>query len=92
MGFWFLQDPTVGPNAAGGFDGKHVDGDFSSQSSLTNGGGVLGRPRLQVGGRQLNEITGIDEGDVHGSAELGTMNACAFANSCDDHAPMGCRI
>ena len=40
MGFWFLQDPTVGPSASGKFDGQHVDGDVLIQSSLTNGGGV----------------------------------------------------
>ena len=40
MGFWFLQDPTVGVNADGKFSGDHVDGDILIQSSLTNGGGV----------------------------------------------------
>ena len=40
MGFWFIQDPAVGPIAGGDWAGKHTDGDILVQSSLTNGGGV----------------------------------------------------
>ena len=65
MGFWFLQDPTVGPNASGGFDGKHVDGRHShpelarrtaaaSPTSTSSSGTASG----------LTEITGLTEGGL----------------------------
>ena len=88
MGFWFLQDPTVGPNATGGFDGKHVDGDVLIQSSLTNGGGVSDVHVFKWGNGQLNEVTGIDEGACT-LGKLGTMNACAFANIATITRPWG---
>ncbi len=59
MGFWFLQDPTVGPNATGGFDGKHVDGDILVQSSLTNGGGVSDIHVFKWASSRLTEVTGL---------------------------------
>jgi uncharacterized repeat protein (TIGR01451 family) len=39
MGFWFFQD-KVAPDGAGGFNGKHVDGDLLITSDMTNGGSV----------------------------------------------------
>ena len=63
MGFWFLQDPTVGPNASGGFDGKHVDGDILDPELADERRWRVRHPRLQVGGiGHSTEITGLDRG------------------------------
>jgi hypothetical protein len=46
IGIWFFQQ-QVGPNASGGFDGAHVDGDVFLVSAFTGGGG---HPVLDVYG------------------------------------------
>jgi uncharacterized repeat protein (TIGR01451 family) len=88
MGFWFLQDPTVGKNAGGGFDGKHIDGDVLIQSSLTNGGGVSDIHVFKWQGSGMTEVTGLTEGGCVGG-KLGTLNACAFANTGSIGRPWG---
>src|SRR4051812_661514 len=88
MGFWFLQDPTVGANASGGFDGKHVDGDILVQSSLVNGGGVSIVRVFKWEAGKLVEVTGLNAGAC-ALGKLGKLNACAFANTDTITRPWG---
>ena len=39
-GFWLVQDSTVGPNASGGFNGLHTEGDLLVVSDFSQGGAV----------------------------------------------------
>ena len=91
MGFWFLQDPTVGPNAAVGFDGKHVDGDVLIQSSLTNGGGVSDIHVFKWGERPAQRGHRYRRGRLHGR-QAGHDERLRLREHGDDHAPMGSRI
>ena len=89
MGFWFLQDPTVGPNASGGFDGKHVDGDILIQSSLTNGGGVSDIHVFKWTASGLTEVTGLTgAGASAASSARQRLRVCQHGH---DHASLGRR-
>jgi hypothetical protein len=39
-GFWLVQDPNVGPNNSGGFNGTHMEGDLLIVSDFSQGGAV----------------------------------------------------
>ena len=86
VGFWFLQDPNVGLNANGKFDGVHVDGDLLVQSEFTNGGAISGIRVYKWMNGDIVEVTGLTESVCAGGV-LGLKDACAITNSAQITTP-----
>ena len=80
VGFWFLQDPQVGLNANGTFNGHHVDGDLLVQSEFTTGGSIAGIRVYKWASGSAVEVGSLNE-SVCAAGVLGTKDACAITNS-----------
>lgn len=84
VGFWFLQDPTVGcaagPGGSTPFTGNHVDGDLLIVSEFSQGGKV---DTIQV--YRWSEALGtLDPSPVIDSTD------CTDPDPLDPHDPMAC--
>jgi hypothetical protein len=84
VGFWFLQDPTVGCSSASGtkaFTGNHEDGDLLVVSAFTNGGSVSTITVYKwVGGASGHLDTNPVANGVDCKTTGGNDTACATVN------------
>jgi hypothetical protein len=96
MGFWFVQDPTVGSGVTAScglgsgcsFGGKHTDGDLLIVSDFSTGGSISSIAVYLWGGNTANLVTTIKGNEIGECNVLtGSKALCGIVNPVNVDAP-----